>query len=165
MALLSYYMASSNCTARAWIMVGQALRIAIDLGFHRDLSHLNLSFFEISMRRHVFWNIYILDRLLSISLGRPLGKLRMHREQSSLRLCSTQSFNLTLTLLFSPYRYRRRQHRCALTSTRTSASIPTALWFCFDRLSSSSYWYHLSYCKSSRTSSSQRKRGGSRSTS
>ncbi|KDN48471.1 hypothetical protein K437DRAFT_86488 [Tilletiaria anomala UBC 951] len=72
-ALLAYFMASSNCAARAWLIIGQALRMACDLGLHRNLTHLGLSYLELEVRKRVWWNIYILDRILSVSLGRPLG--------------------------------------------------------------------------------------------
>ncbi len=72
-ALLAYYMASSNCAARAWLIIGQALRMACDLGLHRNLTHLGLDYHTLEIRRRVWWNVYILDRLLSVSLGRPLG--------------------------------------------------------------------------------------------
>jgi len=72
-SLLAFYMAQCNCSAKSWLLCGAALRAAIDLGLHRDIQHLQLSYFEVSMRRHVFWNIYVLDRLLSISLGRPFS--------------------------------------------------------------------------------------------
>mgnify|MGYP000359618012 CR=1 FL=1 len=47
--------------------------MACDLGLHRNLTHLGLSYHELEIRRRVWWNVYILDRMLSVSLGRPLG--------------------------------------------------------------------------------------------
>lgn len=51
--------------------IGAAVRLALGLGLHRTLvdSHLTLS--EVEERRNVFWVLYILDRGVSLRLGRP----------------------------------------------------------------------------------------------
>lgn len=80
--LRAYYLVSSNCAARAWIIMGRAMRMAQDLGLHRDLDlSTSLSIGAISrgdalepeLRRRTWWCVYLLDRLLSVSLGRPFG--------------------------------------------------------------------------------------------
>ncbi|PWN53033.1 hypothetical protein IE53DRAFT_311021, partial [Violaceomyces palustris] len=66
-------MAASNCSARAWVTTGQAMRLAQDIGIHRNLSHQSLSFEVSEVRKRTWWCIYMLDKLLSVSLGRPCG--------------------------------------------------------------------------------------------
>ncbi|GJJ07349.1 hypothetical protein Clacol_001550 [Clathrus columnatus] len=71
--ILSSFLCSVNCLPQAWLVIGQAVRIAQDLGLHRTPKHLRLSHVEKQTRRKVWWSVYTLDRMLAIALGRPLG--------------------------------------------------------------------------------------------
>ncbi|KAM0751794.1 hypothetical protein T439DRAFT_379882 [Meredithblackwellia eburnea MCA 4105] len=73
MALLSICHSAWNTLARSWVLAGHAVRAAQDLGFHRSPRRLALSPLEKEMRRRVWYCVYGLDRVLSISLGRPGG--------------------------------------------------------------------------------------------
>ncbi|KAJ5681975.1 uncharacterized protein N7477_001915 [Penicillium maclennaniae] len=55
----------------SYMAIGAAARLALGLGLHRTLvdSHLTLS--EVEERRNVFWVLYVLDRGVSLRLGRP----------------------------------------------------------------------------------------------
>lgn len=44
-----------------WTLTGLIVRIAQNLGIHRDGSHFNVSPFEIEMRRRLWWQICLLD--------------------------------------------------------------------------------------------------------
>ncbi|KAK3322004.1 fungal-specific transcription factor domain-containing protein [Apodospora peruviana] len=72
-ALLSMYLAGVGSQAEAWIMSGRAIRIAQDLGLHRDPERLQLPKKERTERRFIWWCLYLLDRQLSTALGRPLA--------------------------------------------------------------------------------------------
>ncbi|KAG8907057.1 hypothetical protein FRB99_005434 [Tulasnella sp. 403] len=71
--LLSSFLASLNCLPQAWLLCGQAVRIAQDLGLHRSPKHLVMSPINKETRRKVWWCVYGLDRMLAVALGRPLG--------------------------------------------------------------------------------------------
>ncbi|KZS97989.1 hypothetical protein SISNIDRAFT_481858 [Sistotremastrum niveocremeum HHB9708] len=71
--LVASYLCASNRLPQAWLYVGQALRTAQDLGLHRSPRNLALSALEKETRVKVWWNVYCLDRMLAVSLGRPLG--------------------------------------------------------------------------------------------
>jgi len=90
--LLSSYLCSVNCLPQAWILIGQAVRTAQDLGLHvRALQHrlcflcfaqpipqrspkrLAITPIEKETRRKTWWGVYTLDRMLALALGRPLG--------------------------------------------------------------------------------------------
>nr|GAT53936.1 predicted protein [Mycena chlorophos] len=79
--LLSTYLCSVNCLPQAWILVGQAVRIAQDLGLHVNLGlhrsprRLTITPVEKETRRKIWWGVYCLDRMLALALGRPLGIL------------------------------------------------------------------------------------------
>jgi hypothetical protein len=71
--LLAIYSLRSPKSPGAWSFIGLAMRLAIDLGFHRrgrsSLDNPSLS----EMRKRVFWSCYCLDRQISIILGRPFA--------------------------------------------------------------------------------------------
>ncbi|KAI5120922.1 hypothetical protein M0805_002902 [Coniferiporia weirii] len=71
--LLSSFLCAVNCLPQAWLLVGQAVRMAQDLGLHRHSGHSSIKSIEKQVRRKVFWCVYSLDRMLAMTLGRPLG--------------------------------------------------------------------------------------------
>ncbi|KAH8835782.1 fungal-specific transcription factor domain-containing protein [Flagelloscypha sp. PMI_526] len=74
LALLSLCSASWNmqALAQSWLYAGQAVRRAQDLGLHRS-TRFTMTRLEKELRCRVWWCVYGLDRVLSISLGRPLA--------------------------------------------------------------------------------------------
>ncbi|KAF9040392.1 hypothetical protein BDZ89DRAFT_1090289 [Hymenopellis radicata] len=73
LALLAICCAGWNTLSHSWLLAGQAIRAAQDLGLHRSPRRLSLSSVEKEQRRRIWWCVYGLDRVLSISLGRPGG--------------------------------------------------------------------------------------------
>ncbi|KAH9844024.1 fungal-specific transcription factor domain-containing protein [Rhodofomes roseus] len=71
--LMSSFLCAVNCLPQAWLLVGQAVRSAQDLGLHRSPRRLFISPIEKETRRKVWWGVYTLDRMLALALGRPLG--------------------------------------------------------------------------------------------
>ncbi|KAF9246983.1 fungal-specific transcription factor domain-containing protein [Melanogaster broomeanus] len=71
--LMSSFLCSVNCLPQAWLLVGQALRSAQDLGLHRSPRRLVISSIDKETRRKIWWGVYCLDRMLALALGRPLG--------------------------------------------------------------------------------------------
>ncbi|KZO93208.1 hypothetical protein CALVIDRAFT_540196 [Calocera viscosa TUFC12733] len=71
--LLSSFLASCNLLAESWLLLGQAVRTAQDLGLHRDAPKSSLTPLEREMHKRIWFCVYMLDRLLAIALGRPLG--------------------------------------------------------------------------------------------
>lgn len=48
-----------------------AARLAISLGLHRKLKHVNLSASETSQRQNVFWALYVFENMINHRMGRP----------------------------------------------------------------------------------------------
>ncbi|KAF8665799.1 hypothetical protein AX16_000244 [Volvariella volvacea WC 439] len=71
--LMSSFLCSVNCLPQAWILIGQAVRTGQDLGLHRSPRRLQISAIEKETRRKIWWGVYVLDRMLALALGRPLG--------------------------------------------------------------------------------------------
>lgn len=73
MVLLVIYHLRTATSHGMWYMIGLAMRTAIDLGLHRRANELNLEPFVAQMRRRLFWTVYYLERVVSMSLGRPFS--------------------------------------------------------------------------------------------
>ncbi|EIW62114.1 uncharacterized protein TRAVEDRAFT_115809 [Trametes versicolor FP-101664 SS1] len=71
--LMSSFLCSVNCLPQAWLLVGQAVRAAQDIGLHRSPRWLALSPIQKETRRKIWWGVYTLDRMLALALGRPLA--------------------------------------------------------------------------------------------
>lgn len=72
-ALLSLALYTMFATAgpSVWHVLGAAMRLAISLGLHK--ARPSASLVEQEMAKRAFWSLYNLDRLISSTLGRPLG--------------------------------------------------------------------------------------------
>ncbi|KAG0161430.1 hypothetical protein PDIDSM_8964 [Penicillium digitatum] len=60
----------------SWHIIGLAIRHAVEMGLHRNLRdsrarRLNTN--DLNLRNRVFWSAYILDRAVSLTLGRPFA--------------------------------------------------------------------------------------------
>ncbi|KAJ6096566.1 hypothetical protein N7486_007312 [Penicillium sp. IBT 16267x] len=55
----------------SYMAIGAAGRLALGLGLHRTLVDSHLTLGEVEERRNVFWVLYVLDRGVSLRLGRP----------------------------------------------------------------------------------------------
>ncbi|KAL4783102.1 fungal-specific transcription factor domain-containing protein [Aspergillus varians] len=73
MTLLVVYHLRSASSQGVWYMIGLAMRTAIDLGLHRKANEINLDPITAQMRRRLFWAVYYLERVVSVSLGRPFS--------------------------------------------------------------------------------------------
>ncbi|KAI1506731.1 fungal-specific transcription factor domain-containing protein [Biscogniauxia marginata] len=67
--LVSLALNELNLKSAAWTWLGKAVRSAQDLDLHLEVGIR--SRVEADMRRRVWWAIYVLDRTLSLDLGRP----------------------------------------------------------------------------------------------
>ncbi|KAJ5604964.1 hypothetical protein N7510_010118 [Penicillium lagena] len=73
MMLLVIYNLRSTSSSTIWYLIGLAMRTAIDLGLHREINYFSLKYCEAQARRRMFWSVYILDRHIAWSLGRPVN--------------------------------------------------------------------------------------------
>ncbi|KYG50212.1 hypothetical protein M433DRAFT_139318 [Acidomyces richmondensis BFW] len=71
--LLAIYSLRAEGGPGAWAYIGFAMRIAIDLGLHRQTAAMNRLGFDVEMRKRLFWSCYTMDRQISIPLGRPFS--------------------------------------------------------------------------------------------
>ena len=70
LALMTVCLNEMNLKSAAWAWLGNAVQVAQDIGLYSECGPWPM--LEGEMRRRVWWTIYILDRSLSIELGRPV---------------------------------------------------------------------------------------------
>ncbi|KAF2756457.1 hypothetical protein EJ05DRAFT_466794 [Pseudovirgaria hyperparasitica] len=102
MLLLIIYHLRSASTQGLWYMSGLAMRTCVDLGMHRATSEISHSPEGIQRRRLLFWSTYSLERIISISLGRPCSISDRHID---LPLPSAHSQTATSPALLSSLSY------------------------------------------------------------
>ena len=67
---------SSISNLGGWHIIGFAVRYAVELGMHRNIKcggPRAQDPYRIEIRRRVFWSAYVLDRAVSLTLGRPFA--------------------------------------------------------------------------------------------
>ncbi|KAH8677864.1 fungal-specific transcription factor domain-containing protein [Xylariales sp. PMI_506] len=68
--LTAYALNELNLRSAAWSWLGNAVRMAQDLGLHLETPiHSKV---EADMRKRVWWAIYAMERVMALELGRPL---------------------------------------------------------------------------------------------
>lgn len=68
--LQAMFLNEMNLKSAAWNCLGNAVRVAQDMGLHSESGPWPVV--EGEMRRRTWWAIYVLDRTLAVELGRPL---------------------------------------------------------------------------------------------
>ena len=71
--LMSTFAINEPQSMNAWMISGLAMRYCIDFSLHRKVQACHYSLFQLEMRKRVFWSAYVIDRNISIALGRPLS--------------------------------------------------------------------------------------------
>ncbi|EOO01263.1 putative c6 transcription factor protein [Phaeoacremonium minimum UCRPA7] len=72
LALVGYFMQNMNRRDAAFLYIGMALRMAISLGLHQEVSSPGLDDATKEHRRRVWWSIYSMDRILCVKSGNPV---------------------------------------------------------------------------------------------
>jgi len=72
LAYVGYFMQNMNRRDAAFVYIGMALRMAVNLGLHQEVSLPGLDATTREHRRRVWWSIYSLDRILCVKSGNPI---------------------------------------------------------------------------------------------
>lgn len=76
-----FYLLLAQWTDRCWLTLGLAIRIAQSIGLHVEReqarTHPCLGYIDLEIQRRTWYSLYVLDRLLSVQLGRP-SAIRNH---------------------------------------------------------------------------------------
>ena len=120
MTLLVVYHLRTASSHGMWYMSGLAMRTAIDIGLHRKVHEINLDPFTAQMHRRLFWTVYYLERVVSMSLGRPFSIADRHIDvelpldvnddvRDPAQLSAPERPNAITTLTFAIYLFRLRR--------------------------------------------------------
>jgi hypothetical protein len=69
--LMGQYLHGSLELNNCWTVVGLAIRMAQGLGLHLDAGSFTSDIIEQEIRKRVWWSCFIIDRILSMKVGRP----------------------------------------------------------------------------------------------
>ena len=69
--LMGQYLHGSLELNNCWTVVGLAIRRAQGLGLHLDASNFTADVIEQEVRKRVWWGCFVMDRILSMKVGRP----------------------------------------------------------------------------------------------
>ncbi|ORY07858.1 hypothetical protein K493DRAFT_403602 [Basidiobolus meristosporus CBS 931.73] len=75
LVLMSIYFHISQGGMKSWMYSGMAIRMAEDLGLHRDpdIWNIKLTTAEKETRKRTWWVCYLIDRFSSVCVGRPVS--------------------------------------------------------------------------------------------
>ncbi|OAA59731.1 c6 zinc finger domain containing protein [Niveomyces insectorum RCEF 264] len=74
MALLVLYNLRSLTNTGIWHIIGLAMQTCIDHGLHLESSYAaESSLFQSQKKRRLFWSVYLLERIIALSLRRPFS--------------------------------------------------------------------------------------------
>lgn len=71
--LLILYDLRTSSRSSVWYTIGLAMRICVDLGLHRETQYRAMRPHDAQLRRRLFWSVYLVERYVSWSLGRPFS--------------------------------------------------------------------------------------------
>lgn len=71
--LLCMYGSNEPQRINMWYTVGLALRLAVGIDLHRQESISGADKKHAELSKRLFWSIYVVDRSLSVAMGRPLS--------------------------------------------------------------------------------------------
>lgn len=73
LGLVSYFMQILNRRDAAFLYIGLAVRMAISLGMHQEVTNSDMDEVELEHRRRAWWSVYSMDRVLSVKAGNPIS--------------------------------------------------------------------------------------------
>lgn len=73
LSYVAYFMQTINRRDAAYLIIGTALRMAISLGLHQEVTDQDIDNETREHRRRVWWSTYSMERLLCVTSGHPLS--------------------------------------------------------------------------------------------
>ena len=118
--LMSVYMLAKSKRNSAFALLGMAARSAHALGLHREETMVIFSHEEQSQRKNLWRSIFVIDRLLSCSLGRPTAISEDDCSGDTLQPSEPQ---LQQPFMINPVPDFNETGPCALEATVRSCSV------------------------------------------
>lgn len=73
LSYVAYFMQTINRRDSAYLYIGLAMRMAVSLGLHQEVSDPDIDIETREHRRRVWWSTYSMERLLSVTSGHPIS--------------------------------------------------------------------------------------------
>lgn len=73
LSYVAYYMQTLNRRDAAYLYIGIALRMAISLGLHQEVTDQEIDHSTREHRRRLWWSTYSMERLLCVTSGHPIS--------------------------------------------------------------------------------------------
>ncbi|VUC33723.1 unnamed protein product [Clonostachys rosea] len=73
LSYVAYYMQTLNRRDAAYLYIGIALRMSLSLGLHQEVSDQEIDPPVREHRRRVWWSVYSIERILSVTSGHPVS--------------------------------------------------------------------------------------------
>lgn len=70
---VAYYMQTLNRRDAAYLYIGIALRMALSLGLHQEVTDQEMDEASREQRRRIWWSTYSMERLLCVTSGHPIS--------------------------------------------------------------------------------------------
>ncbi|KAF2092151.1 hypothetical protein K490DRAFT_18591, partial [Saccharata proteae CBS 121410] len=121
--LMSYYMLVKSKRNMAFALLGMAVRSAYALGLHREETMIIFSLDEQAARRNLWKSLFVMDRFLSFSLGRPTAISEDDCSGDTLRPSPFESESFGFDSAFLPPTSRGNSTACALEAAVRSCSV------------------------------------------
>ncbi|OZJ03243.1 hypothetical protein BZG36_03451 [Bifiguratus adelaidae] len=78
--------------SRQWFATGAAIRVAQDIGLHKNCSNWKIAKSEIELRKRIWYACYIMDRWMGALMGRPLAILERNFDVDMPEMFETEEF-------------------------------------------------------------------------
>jgi hypothetical protein len=112
--------------SKSWKYAGLAIRMVYDLGLHLDSRDPGLAAEDIEIRRRLFWGAFIIDKVQSLYLGRPMA---IHLTDTCVSLDLMDTFEENDPWLPYPYPSAGNASKRKIVSTPTH-SVSTFRHLC-----------------------------------
>ncbi|CAH0034569.1 unnamed protein product [Clonostachys rhizophaga] len=73
LSYVAYYVQTLNRRDAAYLYIGIALRMSLSLGLHQEVSDQEIDRPAREHRRRVWWSVYSIERILSVTSGHPVS--------------------------------------------------------------------------------------------
>ncbi|KAE9383968.1 hypothetical protein BT96DRAFT_692711 [Gymnopus androsaceus JB14] len=103
--LILYYMLLDNIHDSRYAIMGLVTKLTHAAGLHLDGTHWNLAPEETYRRRHLFWEVYSYDMLLSLTFGRP-ANISVYHIESKMPLETTIDANGNVEMTYTAWKHK-----------------------------------------------------------
>jgi hypothetical protein len=108
--LLVFTLHNPHVRVNIWYLNYQAIAAVVDLGLQREITtQSGISLLEQEMRTRIFWVVFMMDRIIATTMGRPIG-LRDEACDLRVSLLLLRRHEVYKLIIAAPARFGRCRH-------------------------------------------------------